>query len=176
MATIVKQLQQLVRDKADMKNNLETKGITGLSNADTFTTMIPKILDIQGGEEKIYTGHVDAEGLKIIGYDDETIAWYNENGVNWNEEQDSLFKLTDEDKSYYGLGEDDIFQSNSAINKKQYDISYMPNFEISLTRKSLKIRFSKLISFNKDSNLDTPLPLFGNTTNGLLKIIEKTVP
>ena len=117
MATIVKQLQQLVRDKADMKNNLETKGITGLSNADTFTTMIPKILDIQGGEEKIYTGHVDAEGLKIIGYDDETIAWYNENGVSWNEEQDNLFKLTDEDKSYYGLGEDGPQDAEKDVDK-----------------------------------------------------------
>ena len=137
MATIVKQLQQLIQDKADMKNNLETQGITGLSDVDTFTTMIPKILDIQGGGEKKYTGHVDAEGLKIIGYDDETIAWQNENGVIWNEEQDNFFKLTDEDKSYYGLGEDDILQLNSTINKKQFDISYMPNFEISLTRNSL---------------------------------------
>ena len=95
MATIGKQLQQLVQDKSDMKRNLETQGITGLSDVDTFTTMIPKILDIQSGGEKKYTGHVDAEGLKIIGYDDETIVWYNENGVSWKKNTTDLESLQD---------------------------------------------------------------------------------
>ena len=35
-----------------------------------------------------WTGHADAEGLKAIGWTDEDIAYYQENGVNWNEEDD----------------------------------------------------------------------------------------
>lgn len=85
-----------------------------------------------GGEEEIkFTGHYDEEGLKAIGYDDETIDWYQKNGVFWNEEEDDSFKLTIIDKSLYGLTENDIIQgTGSLINKKQYDIIYMPFFDV----------------------------------------------
>lgn len=50
-----------------------------------------------------YTGHADAEGLKAIGWTDEDIAYYQEHGVNWNEEDDELYKVTDADKALYGV-------------------------------------------------------------------------
>ena len=61
-----------------------------------------------------YTGHVDVEGLKSIGWDDNDIAQFK---VCWNEEQDEAFKVTDYDKWYYGylkttFGEDLIITDN----------------------------------------------------------------
>lgn len=46
-----------------------------------------------GGGEKKYTGSYDVEGLKTIGYTDEEIAFYNENGVTWDEEYNDGYKL-----------------------------------------------------------------------------------
>ena len=50
-----------------------------------------------------YTGHADAEGLKAIGWTDEDIAYYQANGVNWNEEDDEYHKVTDDNKALYGV-------------------------------------------------------------------------
>ena len=50
-----------------------------------------------------WTGHADAEGLKAIGWTDEDIAYYQEHGVNWNEEDDEYHKVTDDNKALYGV-------------------------------------------------------------------------
>jgi surface protein len=50
-----------------------------------------------------YTGHADVEGLKAIGWTDEDIAYYQENGVNWNAEDDEYHKVTDDNKALYGV-------------------------------------------------------------------------
>jgi surface protein len=50
-----------------------------------------------------WTGHADVEGLKAIGWTDEDIAYYQENGVNWNEEYDEYHKVTDDNKALYGV-------------------------------------------------------------------------
>ena len=47
--TITNYLTQLTSDKTSLKNNLETKGITGLTDNDTFTTLVPKVLNIPSG-------------------------------------------------------------------------------------------------------------------------------
>ena len=49
MATIVEQLTQLERDRQDLVDNLETKGITGLTGDETFTELVPEVLNISGG-------------------------------------------------------------------------------------------------------------------------------
>ena len=46
MATINEYIDQLKSDKSDLKTNLQTKGITGLTSSDTFTQLVPKVLDI----------------------------------------------------------------------------------------------------------------------------------
>lgn len=46
MPTIDDYINQLKTDKGTLKTNLETKGISGLSNDDTFTELVPKVLDI----------------------------------------------------------------------------------------------------------------------------------
>ena len=65
-----------------------------------------------------YTGHVDVEGLKSIGWDDNDIAQLK---VCWNEEQDEAFKVTDYDKWYYNylkttFGEDLIITDDNKAN------------------------------------------------------------
>ena len=47
------------------------------------------------GTEPQFTGHYDRQGLKQIGWTDEEINYYNQNGVQWNESEDNYFKLTD---------------------------------------------------------------------------------
>lgn len=47
-----------------------------------------------GGGKSKYTGHYDAQGLSQIGYTPEEIQFYQENGVDWNEEDDNYYKLT----------------------------------------------------------------------------------
>lgn len=50
-----------------------------------------------------WTGHADAEGLKAIGWTDEDIAYYQEHGVNWNEEDDEYHKVSEDNKALYGV-------------------------------------------------------------------------
>ena len=61
MPTITEQLTQLVSDKNDLINNLETKGITGLTGDETFTELIPEVLNIPSGEDlsEYFTGTVE---------------------------------------------------------------------------------------------------------------------
>lgn len=49
MATIEQQLTQLESDRQDLVDNLETKGITGLTGDETFTELVPEVLNISGG-------------------------------------------------------------------------------------------------------------------------------
>ena len=56
-----------------------------------------------GSSRPKYTGHADAEGLKAIGWTDEDIAYYQENGVNWNEEDDEYHKVSEDNKALYGV-------------------------------------------------------------------------
>lgn len=48
MATIAEQLTQLSSDKNSLVTNLVTKGVSA-ETSETFTTLVPKVLDISGG-------------------------------------------------------------------------------------------------------------------------------
>ena len=52
MPTTADYLEQLGRDKAALADNLVTKGVDATPN-ETFTTLVPKVLDIEGGGEDI---------------------------------------------------------------------------------------------------------------------------
>lgn len=58
MTTTTHYLKQLTKDKSDFVDNLVTKGIDA-SKSETFTTLIPKILDIK-------TGGIELEELMRI--------------------------------------------------------------------------------------------------------------
>ena len=49
MATINEYIDQLKTDRVNLVNNLETKGISDLSGEETFTELVPKVLDIETG-------------------------------------------------------------------------------------------------------------------------------
>ena len=42
-------LEQLEQDRQDLVDNLETQGISGLSGDETFTELVPEVLNISGG-------------------------------------------------------------------------------------------------------------------------------
>lgn len=49
MPTTSDYLTQLEQDREDLVDNLETKGITGLSGDETFTELVPEVLNIPSG-------------------------------------------------------------------------------------------------------------------------------
>ena len=42
-------LEQLQQDREDLVDNLETQGITGLTGDETFTELVPEVLNISSG-------------------------------------------------------------------------------------------------------------------------------
>jgi hypothetical protein len=75
----------------------EKKGTADKINPQNFSD------EIKGIKTSIWTGHADVEGLKAIGWDDEDIAYYQEHGVNWMEEDDEYHKVSDDNKALYGV-------------------------------------------------------------------------
>ena len=92
-------------------------GFTGLGKV-TINT------EVEGAKPK-WTGHADAEGVKASGWTDEDIAYYQENGVNWNEEDDEWHKVTDDNKALYGV----LTASNISTYKER--IVYLPKIDTS---------------------------------------------
>ena len=72
-----------------------------------------------------WTGHADAEGLRAIGWTDEDIAYYQQNGVNWNEEDDQYHLVSDDNKALYGVLTADNISSYSSR------IVYLPKIDTS---------------------------------------------
>ena len=95
MATTEEYLTQLQTDKTTLVTNLVAKGVDA-TNDETFTTLVPKVADIStgGSTEPTFTGSYDRQGLKQIGWTDEEIDYYNQNGVQWNASENEYFKLT----------------------------------------------------------------------------------
>ena len=84
-----------------------------------------------GGARPNYTGHADAEGLRAIGWTDEDIAYYQENCVNWNAEDDKYHKVSDDNKALYG-----VLTANN-ISSYKNRIVYLPKIDTSkVTRMS----------------------------------------
>lgn len=86
----VNNLTDFLTDVADAIR--DKKGTTEPINASEFDTEIASIEG--GGTTKEFTGHYDTEGLRTIGWTDEDIQYYQDNGVQWDEESDNDFKLT----------------------------------------------------------------------------------
>ena len=94
-------------------------GYTGLGKV-SVNVNVPS----SGGGIK-YTGHADAEGLRAIGWTDDDIAYYQEHGVNWNEEDDEYHKVTDDNKALYG-----VLTANNIADYKER-IVYLPKIDTS---------------------------------------------
>ena len=95
-----------------------------------------------------WTGHADAEGLKAIGWTDEDIAYYQEYGVNWNEEDDEWHKVTDDNKALYGV----LTASNISSYKER--IVYLPKIDTSSVM-NMRDMFNDCYSLKAIPMLDT---------------------
>lgn len=96
-------LNDFLKDIADAIR--EKTEDSSLINAQNFADKI-RNLSTGGGNtpsRPSWTGHADAEGLRAIGWTDEDIAYYQEHGVNWNEEDDHLHLVSDDNKALYGV-------------------------------------------------------------------------
>lgn len=100
----------------------EKKGTTELINPQDFAS---EIASIESGGGNGWTGHADAEGLRAIGWTEEDITYYQENGVDWNEEDDHLHLVSDDNKALYG--------ALTAYNISSYKdrIVYLPKIDTS---------------------------------------------
>lgn len=90
-----------------------------------------------------YTGHADAEGLRAIGWTDEDIAYYQEHGVNWNEEDDEYHKVPQETITLYPM-----FKSNGINSVSNYkdSIIYFPKISISNSNFSTFSDFKQMVA------------------------------
>lgn len=122
-------LKDFLTDVADAIR--EKKCTTDLINPQSFSDEI-RAFDIGGGgntpSRPKWTGHADADGLRAIGWTDEDIAYYQENGVNWNEEDDQYHLVTDDNKNLYGV----LTADNIQTYKDR--IVYLPKIDISTKR------------------------------------------
>ena len=125
------------------------KGTSDKINPQDFSA---EIASIQGGGAipliPTYTGHADAEGLRAIGWTDEDIAYYQENGVNWNEEDDEYHKVTDDNKALYGV----LTADNIQTYKDR--IVYLPKIDTS-GKTDMRNMFSSCYSLVSIPQLDT---------------------
>ena len=107
----------------DLANTIrEKKGISGAINPQDFAS---EIASIETGGGNGWTGHADAEGLRAIGWTDEDIAYYQANGVDWDEEDDHLHLVPEDNKALYGV----LTADNIASYKDR--IVYLPKIDIS---------------------------------------------
>ena len=111
-------LKDFLTDVADAIR--EKKGTTDLINPQDFSA---EIASIQSGGGSKWTGHADAEGLRAIGWTDDDIAYYQEHGVNWNEEDDQYHLVSDDNKALYGV----LTAANISTYKNQ--IVYLPKID-----------------------------------------------
>ena len=138
---------------ADIANAIRAKkGTKDPINAQNFAT---EISTIEGGAgsgstpvRPTYTGHADAEGLRAIGWTDEDIAYYQENGVNWNEEDDQYHLVSDDNKALYGV----LTASNISSYKDR--IVYLPKIDTSSVT-NMSYMFSNCYSLTSIPALDT---------------------
>lgn len=110
----------------------EKKGTSELINPQDFAS---EIASIESGGGNGWTGHADAEGLKAIGWTEDDIAYYQENGVDWNEEDDHLHLVSDDNKALYGV----LTANNIASYRDR--IVYLPKIDTSALT-SMNYKFS----------------------------------
>jgi surface protein len=132
----------------------EKMGVTEKINPQSFSDRI-RAIETGGSDSNRpkWTGHADAEGFKAIGWTDEDIAYYQENGVNWNEEDDEYHKVTDDNKALYGVLTADNIQTY------RDRIVYLPKIDTS-SKTSMGSMFSACKSLVAIPQLDT-----SNVTN-----------
>lgn len=140
MGTLADKASKVLDTKRKIAAAIEQK--TGRPAGDVFADYPEQILGIQTGGGSGWTGHADVEGLKAIGWTDEDIAYYQQHGVNWNEEDDQYHLVPEDNKALYGV--------INIGNVQQYKdiLVYLPKIDMTgVTSLSSKFdRFSSLVA------------------------------
>jgi surface protein len=127
MGTITQKILKLSETKAAIKTAIEGKGQTvGDIPFDEYAAKIEAIANTgSSGTGTSWTGHADSVGLAAIGWTADDIAYYQANGVNWNEEDDDYHKVRAENIALYGV----INANNISLYLNQ--ICYLPKIDTS---------------------------------------------
>ena len=127
MGTITQKILKLSETKAAIKTAIEGKGQTvGDIPFDEYAAKIEAIANTgSSGTRTSWTGHADSVGLAAIGWTADDIAYYQANGVNWNEEDDDYHKVRAENIALYGV----INANNISLYLNQ--ICYLPKIDTS---------------------------------------------
>lgn len=140
MGTLAEKASKVLDTKRKIAAAIEQ--MTGRPAGDVFADYPEQILGIQTGGGSGWTGHADVEGLKAIGWTDEDIAYYQQHGVNWNEEDDQYHLVPEDNKALYGV--------INIGNVQQYKdiLVYLPKIDMTgVTRLSSKFdRFYSLVA------------------------------
>lgn len=145
MGTTTEKLQAILNSKAAIKAAIEGKGVENVG--DVLSTYADAISSIPTGGRG-WTGHADVEGLKAIGWTDDDIAYYQEHGVNWNEEDDQYHLVPEDNKALYGV--------INIGNVQQYKdiLVYLPKIDMTGVT-SLSSKFDRFYSLVAIPLLDT---------------------
>lgn len=121
MGTLADKASKVLDTKRKIAAAIEEK--TGENPGNVFANYPDAIRSIPTGSGSGWTGHADVEGLKAIGWTDEDIAYYQEHGVNWNEEDDQYHLVPEDNKALYGVINIDNIQDYKDI------LVYLPKFD-----------------------------------------------
>lgn len=146
MGTLADKASKVLDTKRKIAAAIEQ--MTGKPAGDVFADYPEQILGIQTGGGSGWTGHADVEGLKAIGWTDEDIAYYQQYGVNWNEEDDAFHKVPEDNKALYGV--------INIGNVQQYKdiLVYLPKIDMTGVT-SLSSKFDRFYSLVAIPLLDT---------------------
>ena len=135
------------------------EGYDGLSNVD-ITVNVPST---PGGTDYRYmTGTVDFDGLKAIGWDDESINYFNSNAPHFSWENDD-YKVTDGNKA--------IQIEDGVVSKYASDPNfvYCPYFDtssdMSMSYKFASFKYLRTIPLLNTSNVTDMYQMFSNCPN-----------
>lgn len=146
MGTIAEKASKTLDTKRKIAAAIEEK--TGENPGNVFASYPAAIRAIPTGSGSGWTGHADVEGLKAIGWTDEDIAYYQQYGVNWNEEDDAFHKVPEDNKALYGV--------INIGNVQQYKdiLVYLPKIDMTGVT-SLSSKFDRFYSLVAIPLLDT---------------------
>lgn len=100
-----------------------TNEITGTEDTTLGEAIKTLCTNYSNNENKSkWTGHVDEEGLRAIGWTDSDIEYFRVNGLCWNEEEDEEYKVSQYIKDEYNEGK----ITYNTFRNYQNTMDYMP--------------------------------------------------
>lgn len=159
MPTISEQLTQLISDRDDLVDNLTTKGITGLTGNETFTELVPEVLNISGGSSGVTFDNVaygltqpSASQYKYWIPVDTTKELKPVKMVPKCQIKESVDEYDDSDNLEYYDSIDGAINYNTYNNPNKYTKDYVSTYsETSLSGTSLTIPFYKRTNLDNDT-------------------------